>query len=189
MSVLFSPEWRRRLLTYTDAGIDRPERHRLQLAEGARSMLQAAMRMDFRSYMVDDILVKVDRASMLTSLEVRAPFLDPAIIEFAFGTVPDSLKVTSRGKKVLLRRLAQKILPRQLDLMRKRGFAIPLETWFAGEWGARVRSVLSESDPAIFNRAAIEEIFAGHARWHNQAHRLFTLTMFELWRRHFRISF
>ncbi len=188
MNVFFSLEWRQRLLAYDGAGRTDPEELRVGLASGATSMLQAAMRIDFRSYMVDDILVKVDRASMLTSLEVRAPFLDPAVIELAFGCVPDHLKVTSQGRKILLRRLAQRLLPVRLDLSRKRGFAIPLETWFSGEWGARMREVLAEADPRIFRPAVIEELFAGHARWGNQVHRLFMLTMFELWRRHYGIE-
>jgi asparagine synthase (glutamine-hydrolysing) len=187
MNLFFSAEWRQRLLAFDGAGSLEPERDRIALAEGATSLLQGAMRADFRSYMVDDILVKVDRASMLTSLEVRAPFLDPAVIEFAFGSVPDELKVTAKERKVLLRRLAKKLLPPQLDLTRKQGFAIPLDAWFAGRWGTRMREVLAEADPGIFRPAAIQEIFAGHERWNNQVQRLFALTMFELWRRHYGI--
>jgi asparagine synthase (glutamine-hydrolysing) len=186
-NLFFSSEWRHRLLAFNGTSDSAPERDRIALANGATSLVQAAMRADFRSYMVDDILVKVDRASMLTSLEVRSPFLDPAVIEFAFGSVPDSLKVTPKERKVLLRRLAKKLLPSQLDLTRKQGFAIPLDAWFAGQWGARMRDVLSQSDPHLFRPEAIAEIFAGHERWNNQVHRLFALTMFELWRRHYGI--
>ena len=187
MGLFFSREWRERLLAFDGAGDSAPESTRVALADGATTLLQGAMRADFRSYMVDDILVKVDRASMLTSLEVRAPFLDPSVIEFAFGSVPDELKVTSKERKVLLRKLAGKLLPPQLDLTRKQGFAIPLDAWFAGRWGTRMRDVLAEADPNIFRPAAIQEIFAGHERWHNQVQRLFALTMFELWRRHYGI--
>ena len=94
--------------------------------------MQRAMAMDFRSYLVDDILVKVDRASMLTSLEVRAPFLDSRIIEFAFGNVPDHLRAWKGQRKVILRKLARRLLPPTLDITRKRGFSIPLHTWFGG---------------------------------------------------------
>ena len=65
--------------------------------------------MDFENYMAEDILVKVDRASMLASLEMRAPFLDYRIAEFAFGKVPTRLKATLSERKILLKRLSRKI--------------------------------------------------------------------------------
>jgi asparagine synthase (glutamine-hydrolysing) len=188
INVYFSPEWRRKLLAFDGGGDPRAERERIALAAGATTMLQAAQRIDFRSYMVDDILVKVDRASMLTSLEVRAPFLDHNVIEFAFGSVPDRLKANLRERKILLRRLAAKLLPSQLDLKRKQGFAIPLSAWLTGEWGTFLRDVLQSADPAIFRREAIDDLFAGHAKWGNQAHRLFALAIFELWRREYGIT-
>ncbi|HEX2120180.1 MAG TPA: asparagine synthase (glutamine-hydrolyzing) [Thermoanaerobaculia bacterium] len=188
VNVYFGPAWRRKLLAFDGAGDPRAERERAALAAGATTMLQAAQRIDFRSYMVDDILVKVDRASMLTSLEVRAPFLDHSVIEFAFGRVPDRLKANLRERKILLRRLAAKLLPPQLDLQRKQGFAIPLSAWLTGEWGRFLRDVLESADPSIFRREAIDELFAGHEKSGDQAHRLFALAIFELWRREYGIS-
>ena len=64
--------------------------------------------MDFENYLAEDILVKVDRASMLNSLEVRAPLLDYRVIEFAFGRVPSELKATVSGRKLLLKKLASR---------------------------------------------------------------------------------
>jgi asparagine synthase (glutamine-hydrolysing) len=151
-------------------------------------VLQSAQRIDFRSYMVDDILVKVDRASMLASLETRAPFLDAPVIEFVFGKVPDHLKVTLRERKVLLRRLAHRLLPGGLDLRRKQGFSIPLRDWLAGEWGTFMREVLTQADPALFDRAEIAALLAADARHVNNAHRIFALTIFELWRREYGIT-
>ena len=69
MNLFFSSEWRQRLLAFDGEGSFEPERHRVALAEGATSLLQGAMRADFRSYMVDDILVKVDRALGVLSLQ------------------------------------------------------------------------------------------------------------------------
>jgi len=74
-------------------------------------LLQRATRTDFENYLPEDILVKVDRASMLASLEVRAPFLDYRILEFAFGKVPSRLKADTAERKILLKRLCAKILP------------------------------------------------------------------------------
>jgi len=184
LGVYFSRPWRERLLPGLSNGFS-PERKRLALTEGAQTLLQAAQRIDFRSYMVDDILVKVDRASMLNSLEVRAPFLDPAVIEFAFGRVPDDLKASTSERKILLRRLAGRVLPPALDLKRKQGFSIPIGDWLAGEWKDVVRDTLRES---MFDRSAIEELFAAQASSGVHAHRLFSLMAFELWRKQYGVS-
>jgi asparagine synthase (glutamine-hydrolysing) len=187
-SLFFDEEWRRRLLV-SDAGASRtPEELRVELTSGARSLLQGMQRIDFRSYMVDDILVKIDRASMLASLETRAPFLDPSVIEFAFGRVPDRLKATINDRKVLLRLLAARLLPPELDLRRKQGFAIPLDAWFAEEWGPMMRAVLAEADREVFRPAAISDLFDRQARSGNQLARLYALTVFELWKREYRVT-
>ena len=188
VGLYFDEEWREKLLTSSVQAHPTPDDLRLSMSEGALTMLQAAQRIDFRSYMVDDILVKVDRASMLASLETRAPFLDPAVIEFAFRTVPDRWKVHGTERKILLRRLAERLLPSQLDLKRKQGFALPLGEWFAGDWGTFIREVLSGVPETIFRRHAIDDLLRGQERTGNQIHRLFALTMFELWRREYRVS-
>ena len=183
IGLYFNEAWRRRLLP--NEPITRaPERYRASLASGAKTMLQAAQRVDFRSYMVDDILVKVDRASMLTSLEVRAPFLDPAVIEFAYGKVPDALKVTVHERKILLRRLAAKLLPPELDLKRKQGFSIPIRQWLQEEWRDLVHDVLDRSE--VFSHKAIEQLFAAEGSGGSHGPRIFALTAFELWRKAYR---
>jgi len=138
--------------------------------------------------MVDDILVKVDRASMLTSLEVRAPFLDPRIIEFAFGRVPDSLRAANGEKKILPRRLAARLLPRQLDLSRKQGFGVPLAAWLKGGFGTFVEDVLGQADASVFDREGLRRLIRSQRRGLVNSHRLFALTMFELWRREYRVT-
>ena len=187
LNLYFGEEWRSRLLSSYGGATSGPEQYRLSLAYGAQTMLQAAQRIDFRSYMVDDILVKVDRASMLTSLEVRAPFLDPHVAEFAFGSVPDELKVNARGeKKILLRRLAARLLPKELDLSRKQGFSIPLTQWLTGPWGDFMYEALLDSE--IFDTKAIEELFTAQKATGNHPQRIFALAMFELWRREYGVS-
>ena len=188
INLYFDRAARRRLLVEPCAD-GAPEASRLALATGAHSMLQAAQRIDFRSYLVDDILVKVDRASMLASLETRAPFLDRHVIEFAFGSVPDALKVTLRGRKLLLRRLAAKLLPKTLDLERKQGFSIPLGAWFRGpEWGPFMRDVLHGIDATLFRAEAVRGVIAAEERYGNNTQRLFALMMFELWRREYGVA-
>jgi asparagine synthase (glutamine-hydrolysing) len=187
-SLFFDREWRRQLLVSGDGARPGPEELRVALASGGKTLLQGMQRIDFRSYMVDDILVKVDRASMLASLETRAPFLDPAVIEFAFGKVPDHLKTTIHERKILPRLLAARLLPPELDLRRKQGFAIPISAWYAGEWGPMMRDVLGAADPRIFRASAITDLFDRQARTGNQLPRLYALTVFELWRREYRVE-
>jgi asparagine synthase (glutamine-hydrolysing) len=138
--------------------------------------------------MVDDILVKVDRASMLTSLEVRAPFLDHRIVELAFSRVPDRLRATSRERKILLRRCARRVLPPSTDLRRKQGFSIPLDSWLRGDWGRVVREVLAEVPRELFDHNVVHRLIDDQARGLSNAQRLFALTIFELWRREYSVA-
>ncbi|MHC6154905.1 asparagine synthase (glutamine-hydrolyzing) [Bradyrhizobium elkanii] len=147
------------------------------------NLLQRVTRTDFQNYLPDDILVKVDRASMLASLEVRAPFLDFRILEFAFRKVPSRLKADQMERKILLKRLCARVLPPQFDANRKQGFSIPLPTWLkAGPWRKFVSDVLLDSG-CTFEKRAIARLLEGHGTRRNNSERLFGLTIFELWRR------
>jgi asparagine synthase (glutamine-hydrolysing) len=165
-----------------------PEAFRAARAAEGPTLVQQVTRADFGSYMVDDILVKVDRASMLTALEMRAPFLDHRIIEFAFGRVPDRLKATVRRRKVLLRLLARRVLPPALDVTRKRGFSLPLKAWMRGPWGEFMRETIRSAEPGLFDQDMVERLFAGQARGLSNHQRLFALTMLELWRRQYGVQ-
>jgi asparagine synthase (glutamine-hydrolysing) len=152
-------------------------------------LLQRATRHDFENYLAEDILVKVDRSSMLNSLELRAPFLDVPLIEFAFSKVPSHLKANSREKKILLKRLSAKVLPPQFDQHRKQGFSIPLANWLKqGEFRDLFHSVLLNSN-SVFNQKVIRQLLDGQDKGRNNSERLFALTLFELWRDQYRISF
>lgn len=165
-----------------------PEGMKMALCDDAQSLVQQATRVDFSTYMVDDILAKVDRASMLTSLEVRAPWLDHKIIEFAFGRVPDRLRATRTQGKILPKRLGRKLLPSALNLDRKQGFSIPIDNWLRGDMGRFVGEVLADADPRLFARDQIARLQAGQRRGLANGKRLFALTMFELWRREYRVA-
>jgi asparagine synthase (glutamine-hydrolysing) len=152
-------------------------------------LLDRATRVDFENYLAEDILVKVDRASMLASLEVRAPMLDHRIIEFAFGKVPSHLKATATGRKLLLRRLAQRVLPPAFDQQRKQGFSIPLASWLeSGPWQRFFADVLLDEGQTTFDRDTVQGLLAGQARGRNNGERLFALVMFELWRREYGVT-
>ncbi len=165
-----------------------PEESRRRLCRSELSPLQQATRVDFSGYLPDDILVKVDRASMLTSLEVRAPWLDHRIIELAFSRVPDRLRATTSERKVLPRLLAARLLPPGMDLRRKQGFSLPLRAWFKGDWGRAITAILAEADPHLFRRHEVESLIAGQRRGFSNTARLFALAIFELWRRQYRVA-
>jgi asparagine synthase (glutamine-hydrolysing) len=152
-------------------------------------LLQRATRMDFENYLAEDILVKVDRASMLNSLEVRAPLLDYRVIEFAFGRVPPRLKATATLRKVLLKRLTSRLLPPEFDYHRKQGFSIPLASWLrSGPWQSFFREVLLEPGNILFSHKMVSNLLDGQAKGRANTERLFALVMFELWRREYQVS-
>lgn len=152
-------------------------------------LLQRVTRMDFSNYLAEDILVKVDRASMLNSLEVRAPLLDYRLIEFAFGKVPSHLKATPTEKKILLKRLTERVLPPEFDRQRKQGFSIPLAEWLkAGAFRKLFLEVLH--DPKCsFNVSTVDGLLHGQDRGRNNSEKLFALVLFELWRREYKVPF
>jgi asparagine synthase (glutamine-hydrolysing) len=151
-------------------------------------LLQRVSRMDFENYMAEDILVKVDRASMLNSLEMRSPLLDYQIIEFAFGRVPSHLKTTTTKRKILLKQLAAKLLPPAFDQQRKQGFGIPLAKWLKkGPWRKYLHEILLD-DKCMFDKKTVMGLIRGHDRGMNNQERLFGLALFELWRSEYRMS-
>jgi asparagine synthase (glutamine-hydrolysing) len=115
-------------------------------------------------YLVDDLLVKTDRASMAHSLEVRVPFLDTAVTELALS-VPSSRHLLGFRKKRLLRRAVAPLLPRQIVYGRKRGFSIPAAAWLRGELEPFVRDVLSRDAlrrQGLFRPEAVARLLDEH---------------------------
>jgi asparagine synthase (glutamine-hydrolysing) len=151
---------------------DEPERWKLDMLEPEGELLDQLTRLDFLSYLPEDILVKVDRASMLNSLEVRAPWLDHRIVEFAFGKVPASMKVRNGQGKWLEKRLAARVLPKDFPVERKQGFSIPLDRWLRRD--ENVRRHLPQSDSA-FRQSAIDTLVDGERRGQSNGARLFAL--------------
>jgi asparagine synthase (glutamine-hydrolysing) len=182
----FDARLRRQLLR--GRSVTAPEAYKANLCAVGRTPLRQMTETDFLTYMVDDILVKVDRASMLASLEMRAPWLDHRVVEFAFRHTPDELKATANERKILPRLLAERLLPATLDLRRKQGFSIPFPSWFRGAWGEYCTDILREADRELFDIRVIEGLLQGQRRGLTNTHRIFALTMFELWRREYRVQ-
>ena len=149
-------------------------------------LIERATLMDFKNYLAEDILVKVDRASMAHSLEIRSPMLDYRLIEFAFGKVPTSLKASTIDKKILLKKLAYKVLPANFNINRKQGFSIPLKSWLKK---SLIRDYFWDtltSKDCIFDKKIIMSILNGQDRNRNNSERIFALVQFELWRKNYR---
>lgn len=173
---------------FTSKELLEPEHFRMALFANRRSVVQRGTAVDFSTYMVDDVLAKVDRASMLSSLEIRAPFLDPNVVEFAFSRVPDRLRATARARKIILRGLGARLLPAQLDLTRKQGFSIPLDDWLRGVWRPLVTAMRHDSNPSIVPSKVIGRLQDVSDRGGGVGSRLFALLILRQWERAYQIS-
>lgn len=164
------------------------ENIRAQRLPNAGGFLERVTKMDFENYLAEDILVKVDRSSMLNSLEVRAPFLDHRIIEFAFGKVPARLKTDPSNRKILLKQLCARILPPAFDKNRKQGFSIPLSHWLnKGPWSDLFTDVLQSSN-SFFDHRFTGALLAQQKKGMANSERLYALVLFELWKKEYSIE-
>ncbi len=140
--------------------------------------------LDFRMYLEDNLLVKIDRASMACSLELRTPFLDHRLIEYAAG-LPSALKVRRFRLKHILKRAVEKWLPREIVHRQKRGFSVPIASWMRGDLKPLVEETLSEEKlkregmfDAAFVRRLLDEHLSGAA---DHRKTLWTLLAFQMW--------
>jgi asparagine synthase (glutamine-hydrolysing) len=157
-----------------------------------KSRLQHSLDFDQRYYLPDDILYKVDRISMAHSLEVRPPFLDPRIVDFA-NSLPDHFKLRGSESKLVLRRLMKGRLP-DLTLRRpKVGFDIPIHDWFRGALKPLLLDTLCEnavSSSELFRWTAVERLLREHLeRRANWGYHLWGLVVLLLWMKRWRIEF
>ncbi|MBI4698790.1 MAG: asparagine synthase (glutamine-hydrolyzing) [Nitrospirae bacterium] len=140
---------------------------------------------DLKTYLPDDILVKVDRASMLVSLETRAPLLDYRIAEFSFKRIPGNLKVRGMTTKYLLKKLAKRILPDELNVNRKWGFSIPISDWFRGALRSDLRDILLGHKSIFCNQNQVKRLLDEHETGVDNSSRLFALLIFYLWEKEY----
>ena len=137
--------------------------------------------------MCDDILTKVDRASMLASLEMRAPLLAREVVDFAFASLPGHLKTIGQLRKVALRQLAATWLPANFDSARKQGFSIPIGKWLRGPWSGLVEELVRDGSP-FFKTAELRLMLARTRPSDRGANRVFQLAMLEAWRRQYSVT-
>ena len=146
--------------------------------------LEAMTHLDLRTYMGDDILVKVDRASMACSLEVRVPFLDHRVVELA-ARMPWHLKLQGFDGKRVLKRAMRRQLPRQVLKRGKKGFGMPVAHWLKGPWRELLLDTLGGGRAAAtgwFDQAAVDRLIDEHLSGRRDRRKpLWTLLMFRWW--------
>ena len=184
---IFSPDVRAEL-TGRRSGYDPVDllRARFEETEGAE-LLTRLQDVDLGTYLVDDLLVKTDRASMAHSLEARVPYLDLVVAGLA-QSLPTRLKVRGLRKKVLLRKAAAPLLPRRIVYGRKRGFSIPAAAGLRGELEPVAREVLAPDTlrrQGFFRPEPVERLLDRHVAGEEDLSRqLWGLLAFTLWHEH-----
>lgn len=151
----------------------------------AAEITEKALYVEARSYLPDDLMPKVDIASMMSALEVRAPFLDHTMMEFA-ARLPLRFKEDGLDTKAFLRRALSKRLPAEVLDRPKQGFALPLEDWFRGELREPARELLMSKEArerGMFREAEVKRYFDEHQAGEDHSPRLWALMFFEMWAR------
>jgi asparagine synthase (glutamine-hydrolysing) len=183
---VFTPEERAGLVRPAHRGRVEPldlVRNEAAASDGADDLARA-MAIDLRLFMVDDMLVKTDRASMAHSLEARVPLLDPVVAELALA-LPSALKVRGLTKKRLLRRAVEPLLPRAVLEGKKRGFSAPIGAWLRGELRPLVREMMSPAAverQGFFDAGTVTRLLDDHeARRADNSRKIWALLTFALW--------
>ena len=150
--------------------------------------LNRLLYIDLKSWLPNTYLEKTDKASMAASLEVRLPFLDHRLVEFAFR-IPPGQKIKAWNTKIVLKEALKDVLPRQVLKKRKHGFSVPTDQWFRGHLAGYLRDNLTSSrarNRGYFDPRAVDTLIKEHAsgkkNWDAQ---LGLLLSFELWAQHY----
>ena len=165
-----------------------PRLDALFAASSGPDLTDRMMDVDIQSYLVDDLLVKVDIATMAYSLEARSPLLDHRFMELA-ASLPSAYKIKGGVKKHLLRRIAEPLLPPAILERPKTGFGVPLDRWFRSTLLTFAKDILL--DPVavhrgLFKRSEVERLLDEHASSKRDSHRqIWNLLMLEQWFRTF----
>ena len=154
----------------------------------AMDRLSQLQYLDSKTYLPGDILTKVDRTSMLVSLEARVPLLDHHLVEFA-ATIPPQYKIRNGETKYLLKKIAERLLPHEVIYRPKQGFAVPIDGWIRKEWQEMSHDLVL-GDKArqrdIFKVDFLQHIMAEHKSGRrDNSHIIWTMMVLEMWFREF----
>lgn len=140
---------------------------------------------DFAHWLPANLLLRSDRVTMAHSLELRCPFLDLELINFAFGRLPDNMKIRNGQGKWLVRKMAEDLLPRQITARKKWGFKVPVGEWFRGPLKSALMKVLLSPEATgrgYFHKAEIQRLITEHTQGDtNHSKQLWYLFQLELW--------
>ncbi len=195
---LYSDEWRASLNGHNRNGHHEHGSDYLDGVAAKDAALIKFMLKDLETSMIDDCLVKVDRASMACSLEVRSPFLDHRVIEFAMK-IPPQFKLKNGKQKIVLKKAFKELLPGEIATRAKKGFEVPFAQWFQQKnWRALLLDMLSEGRlrrQGIFNPASVlklrdqvlsnPEALCSPVSAYQLRHRVWALLMFQMWHEQF----
>ena len=174
--------WVERHLTWFGTGLSQ----RAVPADEQRDIVAAAMLFDYKTYLRDNLLVKVDRATMLSSVEARAPFLDRDVTRFAIS-LPTGLRVRRFTTKWILKKAAEKWLPHEVIYRRKRGLSVPIASWINRGLRSEVDRLLTKErlEESGIDGAMILRLLDEHRRGANHARALWAVVMLQYWRENF----
>ena len=159
----------------------------LYAASTASDPVNRLLDLDIQTYLTDDILTKVDIASMAHSLEVRCPLVDQDLMVFA-ASLPGEVKLRGLTTKLILREVAKPLLPEKILTRRKQGFGLPVDRWMREDLSPMSRDVLLDQtarERGLFDPAAIEALLEQHQRGVPRGDQIWALMMLELWYRTF----
>jgi len=178
---LFTPDFRKTLNGYDSIGVLQQYYDRADTPD----LLSRIQYVDIKTYLSDDILAKVDRASMAVSLEVRAPLLDHKLME-TVATIPSSLKLVGREGKYIFKKAMSPILKSDILYRKKQGFAVPLDRWFREDLRELAQDALLKADDGILDRVFLKKIWNQHQKsaYDRSAH-LWAVLMFRKWQEAF----
>lgn len=152
------------------------------------SGLQKMLYVDMKTWLPEDLLIKADKMTMAASVELRVPFLDHKVVEFA-ASLPDRFKLKGLNGKFLLREVMKSVLPKEIIHRKKMGFPVPISKWFRGSIYDQTRNILLDKKSlsrGYFTPKYIEKILQRHhSGLEDLGRRIFSLLVFELWHRKF----
>jgi asparagine synthase (glutamine-hydrolysing) len=176
---LYTPEFMNSLARYDSADFIKKITE-----QNHRGIVDTTLMVDVLTYLPNDLLVKVDIATMAVSLEGRSPLLDHKLMEFA-ARLPENLKLKGRENKYLLKKVASRLVPQSVIYRQKMGFAVPISHWFRGEMSGFVENVLLSETAVkrnLFSAVHIKNLIEEHkADKQDNSWKLWALLMLELW--------